>query len=84
MQRIVTTNKSSLEQPALRNAVAHYRRAALFLSHAETCDALRRAQAAFAEADMHAAAARCAELRRQVEAGGLDELPPTDEVTGLG
>jgi hypothetical protein len=78
------TNKSSLEPPALRNAVAQYRRAALCLSHAETCDALRRAQAAFAEAGMNGAAARCAELRRHVEAGGLDELPPLTSVTSLG
>ena len=68
-------NKSSLELAALRNAVAQYQRAALFLSHAETVDALRRAQAAFTEAGRPEAAARCAALRRQVEAGGLDELP---------
>ena len=89
----MTPNKSSLELPApggdvaergvrraQHNAVANYRRAALFLSHAETIDALRRAQAAFAEAGKNDAAARCAELRRQVEAGGLDELPPLSEL----
>ncbi|HEU5317068.1 MAG TPA: hypothetical protein VFX49_13245 [Chloroflexota bacterium] len=73
-----------MKRPALRNAVAHYRRAALFLTHAETCDALRRAAAAFAEAGMDQAAARCADLRRQVEAGGLDDLPPVTSVTALG
>jgi hypothetical protein len=76
----VSPNKSSLELAALRNGVAHYRRAALFLSHAETVDALRRAQAAFAEAGEGEAAAHCAALRRQVEAGGLDELPPLPAV----
>ena len=73
-------NKSSLEVTALRNGVAHYQRAALMLSHAETLDSLRRAQAAFSEAGERSAAARCVELRRQVEAGGLDELPPVAEI----
>ncbi len=76
----MSTNKSSLEVTALRNAVAHYQRAALILSHAETLESLRRAQAAFSEAGEPSAAARCVELRRQVEAGGLDELPPLSEI----
>jgi len=76
----VSANKSSLELAALRNAVAQYRSAALFLSHAETVDALRRAQAAFAEAGERDAAEQCAAVRRQVEAGGLDELPPLPAV----
>jgi hypothetical protein len=76
----MSANKSSLEQAALRNGVAHYQRAALMLSHAETLDSLRRAQAAFTEAAQKGAAARCAELRRAVEAGGLDELPPVAEL----
>ena len=74
----MTANKSSLELLALRNAVAVYHRAALMLSHAETLDNLRRAQAAFSEAGEKRAAARCLELCRQVEAGGIDELPPVD------
>ena len=76
----MTPNKSSLEVTALRNAVAHYQRAALLLSHAETLDSLRRAQAAFSEAGAKDAAARCVQLRREVEAGGRDDLPPVAEI----
>ena len=76
----MTPNKSSLEVTALRNGVAHYQRAALMFSHAETLDSLRRAQAAFSEAGEKDAAARCVELRRQVEAGGIDELPSLAEL----
>ena len=76
----MSANKSSLEEIAMRNAVAHYQRAALMLSHAETLDSLRRAQAAFSQAGRPAAAARCVELGRQIEAGGADELPPVGEL----
>ena len=74
------TNKSSVGEIALRNGVAHYRRAALMLSAAETLDSLRRAQAAFSAAGKRGAAAKCVALVRQVEAGGLDELPPLEEL----
>ncbi|MGI8424505.1 MAG: hypothetical protein ACR2NO_10435 [Chloroflexota bacterium] len=76
----MTTNKSSLEEEPGRDAwlrgVKFYVEAARFLSRAETIDALRRAQAAFSAAGVDDVAARCAALRRQVEAGGIDELPP--------
>jgi hypothetical protein len=79
----MSANKSSLEVTAMRNAVAHYQRAALMLSHAETLDSLRRAQAAFSQSGCRAAAARCVQLQRQIEAGGTDELPPVGELLRL-
>ena len=65
----MTGNKSSV-------ALEHYRRAMLWLSRAETVDALTRARAAFSDAGNKGAAAFCETVRRQVEAGGIDELPP--------
>ena len=65
----MTGNKSSV-------ALDHYRRAMLWLSRAETVDALKRARAAFTEAGNKEAAAFCESLRHQVEAAGIDELPP--------
>jgi hypothetical protein len=63
-------------QTLIETALGYYQQAGLWRSRWETMDALSRARAAFSQAGRAAAAQFCEDLRRQVESGGTDELPP--------
>ena len=63
-------------QTLIETGLGHYRQARLWRSRWETMDALSRARAAFSQAGRTEAAQFCEDVRRQVEAGGTDELPP--------
>ena len=77
-------NSSNSPGPAVRRAQTlcdrardHYFAAQRAITRVEMAEALTRAQAALSEAGrlLREAADDVADLRRQVEAGGLDDLP---------
>ncbi len=68
---------TSRVQALSERARDHYASARRAVTRVEMAESLTRAQAAFSEASrlLRDAANEVADLRRQVEAGGLDELP---------